>query len=255
VGARTIKTGQSRWFVGYKKHTLRLWFAHYEPAVLLIPLVSWAAPANHNETNFVLPSLQRCAKRFGWVPQWTVGDMAYINLKAQRRLREELKVAFITRMRRDMRWVEPYTSDGLPRCPQGQPLSWLGFDQIDQQQWFAASAPQSLCSSCWQCHSCPREFAFPSAQHEILLGQVPYASWLAKHLCEKVRPWIEPAQSFEKHQLGLSDFFLNSLQLAWSSFLMADAVALLRAKALLSQPKIPPILSELAPIQLGFPWS
>src|ERR1700722_9560514 len=96
VGARTIKTGQSRWFVGYKKHTLRLWLAHYQPAAILIPLVSWAAPANRNETNFVFPSLLRCAKRFNWVPQWTVGDMAYIDLKVQRRLREELKVAFIT---------------------------------------------------------------------------------------------------------------------------------------------------------------
>jgi len=254
VGARTIKTGQSRWFVGYKKHTLRLWLVHYQPAVLLIPLVSWAAPANRNETNFVFPSLLRCAKHFGWVPQWTVGDMAYIDLKVQRRLREELKVAFITRMRRDMHLVEPYASDGLPRCPQGQPLQWLGFDPADQQQWFAAAAPQNLCLSCWYCHRCPRQFAYPAARHEILLGQVPHASWLAKHLCEKVRPWIEPAQSFEKHQLGLSDFFLNSLQLAWVSFLLADAVALLRAKALLCDPKPPLILSDLTPVQLGFPW-
>ena len=27
LGGRTLKTGQSRWFVGYKKHTLRLWLS------------------------------------------------------------------------------------------------------------------------------------------------------------------------------------------------------------------------------------
>ena len=29
LGGRTLKTGQSRCFVGYKKHTLRLWLHHY----------------------------------------------------------------------------------------------------------------------------------------------------------------------------------------------------------------------------------
>jgi hypothetical protein len=255
LGGRTIKTGQSRWFVGYKKHTLRLWLSHYEPAILLIPLVSWAAPANRGEALFLYPSLQRCIHRFGWAPQWTVGDMAYINLNVQRRLREELQICLITRLRPDMHLVDPYSTDGIPRCPQGQQLHWLGFDEASQEQWFGVKTPKPLCASCWQCHSCPREFAYAAADHEILLGQVPQASWLAKHLREKVRPWIEPAQSYEKNQLGLSSFFLNSLQLAWVTFLLADAVALMRAQALLCQPKSPSILAELTPNQLTFPWT
>lgn len=254
MGGRTVKTGQSRWFVGYKKHTLRLWLAQYEPAVLLIPLVSWAAPANRGDALFLYPSLRRCARRFHWVPQWTVGDMAYIGMAAQRRLREEFQVALITRLRPDMNFVEPYTSDGRPRCRQGQVLQWLGFDALSQEQWFGVRTSPSLCSCCWEKHRCPREFAYPAARHEILLGQVPQASSLARHLLTKVRPWIEPAQSYEKNQLGLSDFFLNSLPLAWVMFLLADAVALLRAQALLHQPVTPAILHELPPTQLGFDW-
>jgi hypothetical protein len=46
TGARTLKTGQSRFFVGYKKHSFRLWLWQHERSVLLVPLVSWAAPAN-----------------------------------------------------------------------------------------------------------------------------------------------------------------------------------------------------------------
>ena len=42
LGGRTRKTGQSRWFVGYKKHTLRLWLPTVHPSVTLVPLVSWA---------------------------------------------------------------------------------------------------------------------------------------------------------------------------------------------------------------------
>jgi hypothetical protein len=107
LGGRTKKTGQSRWFIGYKKHTLRLWLAHYSESVLLVPLVTWVAPANRGEALFLWPSLRHCAQRLRWLPKWVVGDMAYISLASQRRIREELEVAIVTRLRPDMRWIEP----------------------------------------------------------------------------------------------------------------------------------------------------
>ena len=67
-------------------------------------------------------------QRLRWLPKRVVGDMAYISLASQRRIREELEVAVVTRLRPDMRWIEPYDSDGVPRCPQGQALEWLGYD-------------------------------------------------------------------------------------------------------------------------------
>ena len=100
----------------------------------------------------------------------------------------------------------------------------------------------------------PREFAYPAARHEILLGQVPYGSWLATHLIDRVRPWIEPAQAYEKHQLGLKSFFLNSLQLTWIMCLLADTAVLLRAQALLTSAAHQPLLHKLYPNQLAFPW-
>ncbi len=232
--------------------------ASYRPAVLLIPLVSWAAPANRGDALFLYPSVQRCVRRFHWAPQWTVGDKAYINLQVQRKLREQLQVSLITRLRSDMRWVEPYDTEGLegiPCCAQGQPLQWLGFDEASQEQWFGVGPTTNpLCNSCWRSPQCPREFSYPAAHHEILLGRIPQASFLAKHLREKVRPWIEPAQSYEKNQLGLSAHFLNSLHLAWVMFLLADTVTLLRAHALLRDPVQPLLLRELTPTQLAFPW-
>jgi len=241
--------------VGYKKHTLRLWLANYKASILLVPLISWAAPANRNETIFLRPSLQYCKDQLQWLPNWTVGDMAYISLPIQRRIREELNVAFVTRFRSDMHLVAPYTGTGVPRCAHGQHLEWLGYDAESQQQWFGPKPPGELCAWCWDRTVCPQEFAYASKDHEILLGMVPQASWLAQHLISKVRPWIEPAQSYEKNQLGLSHFFLNSLQLAWVMMLLADAAVLLRAHALLNAPSTLLPLGQLTPQQLVFDWT
>src|SRR4030095_2576278 len=210
--------------------------AHYRAAVLLVPMMSWAAPANRNETRFLWPTLRYCSQRIQWVPKWVVADMAYISLSDQRRIREECEVGVITKFRSDMKWMEPYTCDGIPRCMQGQRLEWLGYDAECQHQWFGAPPLNELCPRCWQQTQCPREFAYPASNHEILFGILPHAAPLAKHLVETVRPWIEPAQSFETHQLGLSSFFLNSLRIAWIMSLLADAVVLLRAHALLAAP-------------------
>ncbi len=250
MGGRTIKTGRSRYFIGYKKHTLRLWLAHYPAAKLLVPLSTWTVPANRGEVLFLHPSLRQCQRQLNWLPQWVVGDLGYVSLSVQRRIRQELGVAVITRLKKDMHLVEPYVGQGITRCPQGQRLQWLHYDGQSQHQWFGAAAPQELCAWCWQQSRCPREFSYPASNHEILLGLVPYDSWLARHLYDRVRPWIEPAQSFEKHQLGLSRFFLNSLQITWVMSLLADLVVLLRAQALLCSPVPSLPLGDLTPEQL-----
>ena len=250
VGARTVKTGRARYFIGYKKHTLRLWLAHYAPAKLLIPLSTWAVPANRGEVLFLYPSLRDCRRRLAWLPEWVVGDLAYISLPLQRRIREEMGVGVITRLKTDMHLLAPYTEEGFVCCHQGQRLQWLHYDREARLQWFGAAAPRELCLHCWEQAHCPREFSYPACRHEILFGQVPYDSWLARHLSARVRPWIEPAQAFEKHQLGLSKFFLNSLQLTWIMCLLADMVVLLRAQAVLCSPQPSLPFWELTPEQM-----
>ena len=222
--------------------------------MLLVPLVSWAVPANRGEALFLLPSLRQCQRQLQWLPKWVVGDMAYINLATQRRIREQLDVAVVTRLRPDMHLAPPFAGRGEPRCHQGQRLQWLHYDPSEQAQWFGVASGREICPWCWEQRSCPREFAFASSAHEILLGQVPYGSWLANHLIERVRPWIEPAQAYEKNRLGLNDFFLNSLQLTWTMSLLADFVVILRALALLNAPTPPWPMHELTPTQTTFPW-
>jgi len=236
--------------VGYKKHTLRLWLNQHAERVLLIPIISWAVPANRGEALFLWPSLHYCSGRLDWLPDIVVGDMGYIALDVQRKIRERWCVTVLTKLRPDMNLVAPFQPGPVAMCPQGQSLSWLGLETRDQLHWFGVIDPEPLCLKCWEQSRCTRQFSYAPAQHEILFGQIPLASPVARVLLEKVRPWIEPAQSYEKNQLGLKRMFLNSLQLTWVNCLLADAVVLLRAHALLLEPTTASLLQELLPSQL-----
>ena len=250
MGARSLKSGQSRWFVGYKKHTLRLWLNGHASRVLFVPLVSWVAPASRADVDLLWPSVRYCAQELKWLPQIVVGDMAYINLQKQRRIREQWGVAVVLRLRPDMNLQPPFEPGPVAVCPQGQRLEWLGYEGADHLHWFGVSEVDPLCRWCWQQASCPRQFAYEPAAHEILFGRIPLASRVSRQLLQQARSWVEASQSYEKNRLGLNQMFLNSLRLTWVFGLLADTVLLLRARALLSRPPTTGLLQELIPKQL-----
>jgi hypothetical protein len=221
--------------------------------VLLVPVVSWAAPANLAEGCLLRPSVQHCWQRWQWRPDVIVGDMGYIDAASKTRIREQWQAAVVTRLKENMLLVPPFETPTTAVCPQGQLLQWLGYAAAEQEHWFGVPSGEVLCRDCWEASRCPREFAYPSAAHETLLGLVPMNTRVSQRLLQQVRPWIEPAQSYEKNQLGLSQVFLNSLRLTWTMCLLADAAVLLRACALLRQPQPPLPLGELTPWQLGLP--
>jgi hypothetical protein len=250
IGGRSRKDGYSRYFVGYKKHTLRLWLRQHRSCVLLAPLISWAAPANRDDAVFLEPSVAYCARHLEWTPDIVVGDLAYLGLATQRRLRERRHVALVTKFRSDMNLPDEFEDPFTLCCEQGQGLSWLGLEVADQLHWYGVTDPDPLCGWCWQRSTCPREFSFPPGKHEILHGTIPFGSRVGQQLLRQARSWIEATQSYEKNQLGLSQFFLNSLRLTWQVCLLADTVALLRASALTAQPKHGNLLHELMPQQM-----
>ncbi len=250
MGARTLKTGQSRFFVGYKKHTFRLWLQRYERGVLVVPFVSWVAPANLSEGCLLHPSVAHGWRRWQWRPAFIVGDMGYIDAATKRRVREQWEVAVITRLKENMNLVAPFETPTQACCRQGQSLQWLGYESSDQLHWFGVTETPALCAHCWEASHCPRQFGFAPSAHETLLGLLPMNTVVSAQLLQQVRPWIEPAQSYEKNQLGLSQVFFNSLRLTWIMCLLADAAVLLRAHALLRQAPLADALHELRPQQL-----
>jgi hypothetical protein len=248
---RTVKSGQSRWFIGYKKHTLRLWVPQQVESVLLVPLMSWVAPANRGDALFLEPSLRHCQKQLDFLPDLVVADMAYLHLAMQRRVREELGVGILTRLRADLEVPKALESGVTMRCRQGQKLEWLGLHEAEQLHWFAVRDAQPLCPWCWEQSHCPKEFSFAPSDHEIVFGTVPLSSRTGQRLMQQTRPWIEAAQSYEKNQLGLGAMFLNSLRLTWTLSLLADTITLLRARAFLSRPPAKSPCYELTPRQLN----
>jgi len=171
LGGRTLKTGQSRCFVGYKKHTLRLWLHHYLVGVQLVPLVSWVTPANVSEGGLPIPSLYYCQQPWDWCPLLVVADLGYLVAAAKQQCRERGRVAVLTKLRGDMKLVPPYLTWDAAACPQGEPLTWLGYDGRAGEHWFGVHAEPELCRCCWEVACCPQKFSYPPAQHETLLGQ------------------------------------------------------------------------------------
>jgi hypothetical protein len=251
LGGRTLKCGQSRFFVGYKKHTFRLWLRQYRRGVLLVPLVTWVSPANYGEGGFLKPSVIYCQRRWHWYPNIIVADMGYIEAGTKQQLRETRDIAVVTRLKENMLLVPPFESCERAVCGQGQPLNWLGYEAADQLHWFGVTDPNPLCQWCWESAQCARQFSHSPAEHETLIGLIPMNTRVSQRLLQQVRPWIEPAQSYEKNQLGLGAAFLNSLRLTWSASLLADAAVLLRARVILQTPGPELPIFELTPIQLA----
>jgi len=231
-----------------------LWLRGYEPAVLLVPLVSWAAPAHVPEGYLLKGSIRQCWQRLGWRPDIVVGDLGYINQQTKKEIRQSWQVAVVTKMKADMNIIEPFDAWDQMSCSQGQPLHWLGYEESQALHWFGVAPGDGLCQSCWQASSCPREFSYPPEHHETLLGLLPLNTVVARRLLGQARSWVEPCQAYEKNLLGLKHVFLNSLRLTWTVVLLADAVGLLRALALLSTPKPSSPLQALLPCQLSWQW-
>ena len=104
--------------MGYKKHTFRLWIQRYERGVLLVPLVSWAAPANTGEGCLLVPSVEHCWRSWQWRPDIIVEDMGYIDAASKQRLRERWNVAVVTRLKENMKLVAPFQTPAQAVCPQ-----------------------------------------------------------------------------------------------------------------------------------------
>jgi len=217
---------------------------------MLVPLISWAAPGNRCDVLFLEPSLRYCRKYLEFVPELVVGDLAYIDVAMQQRVREQLHVGIVTPLRKDFELSKAAELGLTFRCRQGQKLEWLGLHEQEQLHWFGVRQAQPLCPWCWEQSQCPREFAFAPTDHETVFGTVPVNSGVAHKLLRQVRKWIEAAQSYEKNQLGLSNMFLNSLRLSWIMSLLADTVCLLRCQAVIRNPPTRPLLCELLPNQM-----
>ena len=86
------KSGQSPYFVGYKKHTLRLWIK-IKGSNRLVPLVSFMESANVFEGYFLKPMIQKSQDEFALSMDIVVADMGYLGGDQKKELREQWQTA------------------------------------------------------------------------------------------------------------------------------------------------------------------
>ena len=204
------------------------------------------------ESYLLRPSINYCLNRLAIHPDIVVGDMGYIHQDTKHYFRVHRNVAVLTKMKADMQAHCLHSPAEALRCPQGQELAWLGYNPADQLHWYEPAAPALLCQMCWQQSQCDKQFWHAADEHETFFGSIPLNTVTARKLLYSVRPWIEPAQAFEKNHLGLKRMFHNSLHLCWTLCLLADSAVLLRILAILAQPKNQELLGELQPRQTSF---
>ena len=253
LGGRTLKTGQSRCFVGYKKHTFRLWWREYTPAVMLVPLVSWAAPANVSEAGFPCPACMSPPAPGVVVAADYRRGHGLSGCRSRSYLSEKL-----ARGSRDQ--IEDQHESGAALCclepsrvPSGSTVALAGICSTGRsplvwRQWRAALLPTLLGSIGLQ-----TAIRVCSSDHETSVRVAAPGQPAELNCCSSRRPWIEPTQSYDRNQLGLSQVFFNSLRLTWCMSLLADAAGPLRNHALLHAPvqQQQHLLRDLAP-QQGF---
>ena len=126
-GKRTKKSGQSPYFVGHKKHTLRLWLK-IKGKNRLIPLVGFIEPANVYEGNLLGPMIQETQEDLSLHIDAVLGDMGYISADQKKDLRKQWQTAALTKIRENMPPRKKYLDYGCPEGPEGFPLSWDGYN-------------------------------------------------------------------------------------------------------------------------------
>jgi hypothetical protein len=225
-GHRTKKTGQSEWFVGYKKHTLRILFLNQSP-IWSIPATTIVKPANAGDGDVL-------SEMIHFWPQYLpapiiVADMGYLQAERKKQLREQYKISLITRVRVSMKSPQCFglESDGCPTCFWGQRLRHELFDWEKQKHLYLKPDDGQECYQCPFSSYCPQEFWISPETHETYLGVWPLHTKFAQKLLQHARPFAEPAFNEDKNRFMLKSLFINSLSLAEFASLMVDSAKLL----------------------------
>jgi extradiol dioxygenase family protein len=220
-GARSGKSGQSKYFAGYKKHSLCALVAvreRFRPVVLC----SRARPANVADVWAFKPLLNFVRRRLApqWPMRFVIGDKGYVQSRYAAFLRKEWEVALVVRAKGDMTAPDDCDERGVPLCPIGERLVWEDYDAPDERLIYRGAV--DICPTCPLAGTCPKQFERDAGEHETFFGLVPCGSQLAQRLLRQFRPRIEQGFNTSKNTHRLKGFFLNSRRLAQTLCTISD---------------------------------
>lgn len=194
-------------------------------------MITRTEPANLSDGGRLKPLLEEARSRLNFAPEIVVADMGYLDHEIKKEFRTQHGVAVLTKAKSNMPAPEKCEDDGCPCCPQGQRLIWERYVRHEKSHLYHPPSHGELCMICPEQKLCPQEFRFPPDDHETFLGMIPLHSRLAKQLLARIRPLVEAGFEADKNRFNLSDFFINSLELARTLSYLADACNILTLTA------------------------
>jgi len=229
-GKRSPKSGQSNYFVGYKKHSVYGLLRTGE-TWRTVPFHSLARPANEADVDMLMPLMGFVLAHVHsfWPVRFVIGDRGYVSQQHSRQLREQWTVALILHPKKGMVPPKGCDQDGCPLCSLGERLVWSDYDAADGALIYRGEA--NVCGICPLAGTCPKQFEFAAETHETFWGMIPYHSRLRRRLLRKFRPRIEPGFNTGKNRFRLKDFFINSEHLAETLCVMSDCLECLEILA------------------------
>jgi hypothetical protein len=223
-GTRSKKSGQSPFFIGYKKHTVSAVWRIGE-TWRLVPLWSLVLPGGVADGRALKPLLNAIVRQLEWPVHFIVLDRGYVAKQRERFLRRRWGAAAIVAPKKNMTPPAGSDADGCPLCPAGWRLIWDDYDPGDEALIYRGDPAR--CRVCGLGATCPRQFDIEAGQNEIFWGLVPSHSRLSRTLLRRLRPLIEPGFNRTKNLHGVERFFLNSRPLAQMLCTLSDALAVL----------------------------
>jgi len=193
----------------------------------MVPLVSFIAPANIDEGNFLSSMIRYSKNELLLHLDIIVGDMGYISSEKKNRLRRQFKTAFLTKVRENMQPPKEYLDYGCPECPEGIPLCWDGYDAETEMHCYKTPLDNPTCNICWRYGNCYQELYISPSIDEHHFGMIPLHTKVSQKLLQKIRPQVERGFENDKNKLYLNRFFMNSLTLANILGHLSDACQIL----------------------------
>lgn len=207
MGGRTKKPGQTKTFIGYKKHTLWIWLSYYSK---LLPISSVTKTAIYPDSKGYLENIHFAKSVFPEKTILSVADMGYIDSETKRISRTVYNVSLVTAIKSNM-IVDPniFDKDGTPTCPEGNQLFHDEYDWENHLHYYRANI--ELCLSCPMFGTCNKIFTFSASIHETLLNPIPLHTDINKKLRKRMRPLCEAGNFKDKHIYNNNILFKNSL--------------------------------------------
>ena len=145
-GTRSKKSGQSIYFIGYKKHTL-YGMVRFGELWRPVPLCSMVKAAHISEVRVLKPLLNFARRRLLWPMQFIVVDRGFVDGKRSGFLRRHWNVAIVLYPKINMVPPEGTDTDGCPMCPKGERLVLDDYDYEDGNLIYIGDHSK--------CHTCP----------------------------------------------------------------------------------------------------